>query len=166
MAREGKKAITDVVEYVPEIDNNRDDPDPFVVDIRPMLGEDLRELERSMGDFTGAKVNFTERAQKKAKEMFGKYVPGVRGYAIAHRLSGEMIRPRTGAGLYQVLTEHGDEHEQTIISDILEAVKNQSKLRAGLRETLRSRSEQASTAPASGGTAAGGVDEKKPPSPS
>ncbi len=140
MAREAKGTIVDEAEYIPIVDNNREDPDPFGVSLLPMTAAESNELQRTLGELTGAKINFTERAQKAVRKIFEKRVLRVWNYSIPHIKTGERIRPQNGIGLYLAIMEHGDEKEAEIIDDIVQAVKDQSHLRAGLRETLRSQS--------------------------
>jgi hypothetical protein len=141
MARQAKAALIDVVEYVPNIENNRQDPDPFVVGLEPMTGDELKAFERVMGEMSGGKINFTERAQKLVENIFAKRVKWAKNYSIPHKRTKERLEPKNGAGLYRAIVENGDELECSIIDDIVEALKNHSHLRTGLLETLRSQSE-------------------------
>lgn len=140
MGRDVKQIVTGGVWYTPDIDNNRDDPDPFEVFIHPLSAGDMKVVEAGMGHFTGAKINFTERAQAQIRSVFSKYVTEVHGYAIRHNKTGERIEPRNGVALYTVIMDHGDDDESKVIDDIYAALKSVSHLREGLRETLRSRS--------------------------
>lgn len=134
MAREARGTVDDEVDFIPSIDGNRDDPDPFTVTIKPLTAGELAKIERGMGNFSGHKVNFTERAQAHVKMIFERRVVSVRGYSIVHPKTGAKIEPKTGPELYTAIMDHGDDHETDIIDEIVAAVKDASKLREGLRE--------------------------------
>ena len=141
MGRNTKQIITEGTWFVPDIDNNRDDPEPFEVFIHPLSAGDMKTVEAGMGAFTSAKINFTERAHTQIKKVFAKYVTDVRGYSICHHKTGDRIEPRNGAALYNAIMDHGDDDEAKIIDDIYSALKSASHLREGLREILRLRSD-------------------------
>lgn len=155
MAREVQEAMLGETEYIVDIDDNRQDEDPFGVVLLPMTAAEVNAIERSAGEFTGGKINFTERAQLQVREIFAKRVVRVWNYSIPHKKTRERIRPQTGLGLYLAILEHGDEHESKVIDDIVQAVKLQSHLRKGLRETLSSQSDAQVLAMMSGAGAAG-----------
>lgn len=140
MGRTFKPITESEVEYAPDIADNRDDPEPFIVRLLPMTAAEVKDLERSMGDFTAAKMNVLDRATKHIRDVFKKRVVGVSRYSIMSR-KGEVVEPKTGIELYEAIIEHGDAKEATVIDDIYEALRDHSKLRAGLPEALRSRSE-------------------------
>lgn len=139
MAREAQKVTTDGVWYAPDIDGNRDDPDPFEVFIHPMTAGDMKRVERGMGEYTAGKINFAERGQKQVREIISKCVTDARGYSIWNTKTGEKITPRNGAALYAAIMDHGDDKEASILDDVFQAIKDASHLKAGLRETLRLR---------------------------
>ena len=128
------------VDYVPDIEDNRNDPDPFVVRIKPMTAAEMKMLERSMGEMTAGKAaNFLERADKVARAIFKRCVVSVRGYT-ARSKDGTVMTPSTGVELYDAVNSCGDPAESAVIDDIYAAIKDHSHLRAGLPEVLRSRS--------------------------
>lgn len=135
MGRVARTIMKEPAWYVPDIEDNRADPDPFRVQISPMSGAELNELEATQGKFTkGASVNFVKRGQLIVERLFSNRVHAVEGYSIA----GET--PKDGAALYRAIMTHGDESEVAIIDDIVDAVKNASKLDDGLLEKLTSQS--------------------------
>lgn len=163
MAREVLKIITEPVEYVPLIDGNRDDPDPFRVWLTPMTAAEMGAAERSMGQFSGGKVNFTERAQRQLRTILCEHITRVYGYTIPHKDSGARLAPINGTELYDAIWVHGDDHEASILGDIYNALRDQSHLREGLWERLRSQpGSRAPATPLSGG-AASGADGATPP---
>jgi hypothetical protein len=142
MPRERKGTADDEMVFIPSIDGNRDDPDPFTVTIKPMTAGEMLRIERSLGDFTSAKINFAERAQTQVKSLLSSRVVSVHGYTVTHPKTGERVCPRNGAELYAAIMSYGDDKEASIIDEIVAAIKDVSKLKEGLREQLGSQSGQ------------------------
>lgn len=134
MARQAKTIVKEPVWYVPDIEDNRADPDPFRVQISPMSGAELNELEATQGKFTKGDINFIKRGQTLVERIFSNRVLKVEGYAIAGKT------PTNGKELYQAIMGHGDESERSIVDDIVEAIKSASKLDEGLLGNLKSQS--------------------------
>jgi hypothetical protein len=140
MPRERQGTDGDEVVFVPSIDDNRDDADPFTVTIKPMTAGEMLRMERGLGEFTTTKINFSERAQAHVKSVFEARVVRVYGYTIIHPKTGARICPRNGAELYAAIMDFGDDKEASIIDEIVSAIKDTSKLKDGLREQSGSRS--------------------------
>jgi len=166
MARNANTKTREVEEYIPDVETNRDDPDPFAVGIEPATATEMAAVERGLADMSGRSNNYIARAQRKVRDLFVAKVKWVRNYTITHRKTGVVIEPKTGAQLFDAIMEHGDDTESKIIDDIVEAIKDCSHLRRGLPEALRSQSGQASSAvtPSKDG-AVSAVDEKSGQSP-
>lgn len=131
----GVSLVTESVWYVPDIDGNRADPDPFRVLIKPMTGRDAQALERSLvkGMVAGEKTDAALYARIDAaeKSYVADHVIEVQGYAVTNVATGEVITPKTGAELYHAVTL-GPATERQILRDIVAAIEQHSKLSEGL----------------------------------
>jgi hypothetical protein len=116
--------------YVPDIDGNREDPDPFAILISPMSGAERASLERSAVMLEpGANGETTVAARVRDR------VIEVRGYRVTNVHTGRVITPTTGAGLVEAIaaspaTEHG------LVSLIVAAIQSRSVLTEGARKNL------------------------------
>lgn len=146
MAREAKRVSREWEEYVPNIGDNRDDKEPFTVEINPATGAEYSNELAAQLNFTGRedKKKRAEKHENAMREMFRKRVRSPKGYSLFNKDTGERIVPVTSVELFDAILEHGDGEEQGVLTDIFAAIGEQSKLREGLRETLRSRSEPTS----------------------
>lgn len=140
---------SEAVWYAPDIDDNREQEDPFCVLIEPMSVREFRAIEaettrmimnearrkngirqdRDFGTDTMRKL-ITDRV----KEVRGYVVQGARG----------TLEPKNGADLFDAILE-GPATEYAILDDIAEALKNISKAEEGLLGKLQppSNSQQA-----------------------
>ena len=142
MARVIKRTET-ATWYVPDIDDNRSDPDPFKVLIVPLSGVELRRLERvGMGKITRGRteVNFMKRAQETQEKILAEKVLEVEGYSIENPTTGDVISPTDGTSLVRAVLMAGAK-EVEILDDILEAMKDASCLEEGILENLILRSD-------------------------
>jgi len=119
--------------YTPDIDDNREDPDPFQVLISPLSGKEMRQLRSSL------KLNSTslesedimQAAEQREEELkslvVSRHVHGVKGYEAQHAGTGEVIEPKNGEELIVVILEaHPD--ELLVLMDIYEAIYKSSTL--------------------------------------
>lgn len=138
MARETEK-LEDWVTYVPDVDDNRIDPDPLTVEIHPMSAEEWRSFQRGIA--VGKPKGAYDRTEKAVRRILSERVRNICGY----KANGVAIR--TGAELF----DHG---EPVVYDDVFEAITNISTLSAGLLGKLKSRS---ASLPAVTATHGGGV---------
>lgn len=134
MARETEK-LEDWVTYVPDVDDNRSDPNPLTVEIHPMSAEEFRSFQRGIVSGKQKASAQMARSQKAVGRILAERVRNVRGY----KCDGRVIT--TGAELYA----YG---EPVVYDDVFDAILNMSTLKEGLlgKSNSRSASLQAATA--------------------
>jgi hypothetical protein len=130
----------DWVSYIPEIDNNREDPDPLCVELHPMSAEEHRAHQRGL--VTGKGQDIMARAHRITERIFKERVRNVRGYVM----HGKAIT--TGEELYKL-------GETDVIDDIMKALTNISTLSEGLLG--KSKSQSVSPLPGTMPPVSGGV---------
>jgi len=114
------------VEYVPDVDDNRIDPDPMTVEICPMTTGEIKRMGRQYGAQLSNKKKSIERAQKLTAAIISERVRNVKNYSFR----GTVIE--TGEQLVETETE--------LIDDVFEAITKISKLQDGLKKKLNSSS--------------------------
>ena len=137
------KRIDDATWYVPEIDDNRTDPDPFMVLITPLSGVEMRKLERAgMGKLTRnrGEINFLKRAQDTQEKIISEKVLDVKNYSVLNPTTNEVLTPANGSDLVKAVLLAGAK-EIEILDDILEAMKDASRLDEGVLENLKLQSD-------------------------
>jgi hypothetical protein len=112
------KALEDLVWYIPDVDDNRSDPEPLRVQLQPMLAHDWRAVERGMGTPTGKKTNFVARAQAMMERVISSNVKAVENYSVGSK------QITTGEELFK----HG---EKDVVEDVYRALSDISLLNDG-----------------------------------
>jgi hypothetical protein len=144
------------VRYVPDIDTNRSDPDPFWVLLRPLTAnesasihsaEAARHLKVRFDGANGATIDraaeaaewvaATEAAMRKAISVA---VIEVHGYSGRNVETGEVITPRNGAELVAFVEGHAWDSEREVMQDLYRAVTERSHLERALGEASAPRS--------------------------
>lgn len=124
----------DAVWYVPDIDENRDDPEPFRVFLRTLTGADFNKLRsKAMGRVTSGRASvWMKRNQRLIRRIVAEYVLRVEGYALG-RPDGTRAEPTNGRELVKEITDkRTPASEWTVLDDIAQALQKQSALRDGL----------------------------------
>tara|TARA_A100001391_G_scaffold199581_2_gene182802 strand:+ start:375 stop:797 length:423 start_codon:yes stop_codon:yes gene_type:complete len=136
MARIAKRK-EDAVWYIPDIDENRDDVDPFMVLLSPLSAADMRKLEQfGLGKVTKkgtAEINFMERAQQLQERIIKERVLDVKNYSVMLQSAEgkeEVFTPTNGKELLKAIMQAGAS-EAIILDDIVEALKDTSMLDEG-----------------------------------
>ena len=132
------KRIEDSTWYVPDVEGNREDSDPFAVLLSPLSGAEMRRLEQSgMGKITKSKgqINFMKRAQEIQEKIISERVLEVKNYSIQDP-DGEVFSPSNGEELIKAIL-FAPPSEGEILEDILEALKGSSKLDEGVLGNLK-----------------------------
>lgn len=127
------KRIEDTTWYVPDIGDNREDPEPFAVLLSPLSGSEMRKLEQAgMTNLTKnrGQVNFYKRVQDIQERIVKERVVEVKNYAVQGK-DGSILEPKNGAELLEAVLLVGAS-EAEVIDDIVEALKDASKLEEGL----------------------------------
>jgi hypothetical protein len=127
------KRIEDATWYAPDIDDNREDSEPFMVLLSPLSGAEMRKLEQAgMGNLTKnrGQVNFYKRIQAIQERILKERVVEVKNYAVQDP-EGNVFAPKNGEELLQAVLAVGAA-EAEVIDDIVEALKDASKLEEGL----------------------------------
>lgn len=135
--------VSESVWYVPDVGDNREDPDPFRVLIEPLSARELKAMERKINRQltrgvkrsvdVSAMVDMS--AENTAREILTNRVKQVYGYCIQDVARGGILEPTTGSDLFDALyRDDAPAEELDILNDIIEAVKDHSKLSEGLLE--------------------------------
>jgi hypothetical protein len=127
------KRIEDATWYAPDIGDNREDSDPFMVLLSPLSGSEMRKLEQAgMGNLTKnrGQINFYKRVQAIQERIVKERVIEVKNYAVEDK-DGNVVEPKNGEELLQAVLAVGAA-EAEVIDDIVEALKDASKLEEGL----------------------------------
>ena len=127
------KHIEDATWYIPDVGDNREDPEPFMVLLTPLSGAQLRKLEQSgMNNLTKGRgqVNFYKRVQDIQEKIIKDRISEVKNYSIMKR-DGTVFAPSNGAELLEAVLVVGAA-EAEVIDDIVEALKDSSKLDEGV----------------------------------
>lgn len=137
MARVAKRK-EDAVWYVPDIDDNREDSEPFMVLLSPLSAADMRKLEQSgLGKVTrkgGTDINFMERAQQLQERIIRDRVLEVKNYSVLlsdNDGKEELFTPTNGKELIKAIMSAGAS-EVAILDDVVEALKDSSTLEEGV----------------------------------
>lgn len=119
--------------YVPDIDDNKQDPDPFQVLISPLSGKDLRQLRSSLKLKATSLENddLMQAAERREEELKGlivaQHVHEVKGYIAQNVSTGANTEPASGSELVEcILSSHPE--ELAVLADIYEAILKSSKL--------------------------------------
>lgn len=116
--------------YAPDIDDNRNDPDPFKVKIEPMTAREFNALQReAFGGGMTKGSNFLEKAESIKESVIKKRVVDVYGYSVETPTG--RLTPRNGAELYSAVLQAGA-NELVILDDVFAAIQSASHLEAGL----------------------------------
>jgi hypothetical protein len=127
------KHIEDATWYIPDVGDNREDPEPFMVLLTPLSGAQLRKLEQSgMNNLTKGRgqVNFYKRVQDIQEKIIKERISEVKNYSIVKK-DGTVFAPANGAELLEAVLVVGAA-EAEVIDDIVEALKDSSKLDEGV----------------------------------
>jgi len=125
--------------YRPDIGDNRSDPEPFRVRLLPMSATDFKKYQESSGNFTGGKVNFNRRAWEMSDRIISERVLEVENYAVRDPDTEVVVSPKNGRQLVEALAKADPVERESVTDDIVEALKDSSKLRDGLVGNSNSR---------------------------
>ena len=119
--------------HIPDVDDNKEDPEPFRVLISPLSGKEMRVLRSSL------KLNATslesddlmQAAERREEELKAlvvcEHVHSVEGFFAQHVQTGETVEPKDGSKLVEcILDSHPD--ELLVLTDIYEAILGCSSL--------------------------------------
>jgi hypothetical protein len=152
---------SEAVWYVPEIGDNRDDPEPMAVLVEPMSARELADHEGAMiremskpNKKQGFQVDYKAVERSMNRRVFESRVKQVRNYELKTPL-GIVLKPTNGAELFDAI-EQGPATERELMADIIEAVKDLSRLEAGNEKKFGSQSalSRAETSPSGPGVVA------------
>jgi len=127
------KRIDEETWYVPDIEDNRNDPEPFAVLISPLSGSEMRKLEQAgMQSLTKSRgqVNVYKRIQDIQERIIRDRVLEVKNYSVAKK-DGTIFEPTNGKELLDAVLLSGAA-EAEVIDDIVEAMKDASRLEEGI----------------------------------
>lgn len=164
MARKIKAASRTPVQYVVDIDDNRDDPEPFWVEFIPLSGAEMRDVERDIGKLSKFKKNkepnFMAESQEKVEKLITEKVTRVGNYDITDA-DGKVITATDGASMIRVAMIAGATERDRVLNNVFYAMQDTATLEEGLLGKYRSRSDSSSPeTKRSGSGAASDADEK------
>ena len=119
------------VEYVPDIGDNRDDPEPCIMEIRPMSTREVREMQ----------VQAAREISKGKKSQAIKV-----SMRLVERVISERVRNVQGCHIRQDILTGEDLVEWgtgELIDDVWQAIQDISHLREGLKKKSVSSSDSA-----------------------
>lgn len=142
------------IRYVPDVEGNREDPDPFWVRLRPLAANESARIHsaHAMRGLkvrvdaggkveTGGEAHDVWLASEAAKaQVIRMAVLEVGGYRGRHVETGEVIEPKTGAALMDFIEQHAWQSEAAVVEDLYRAVTERSHLEKSLGEVSASRS--------------------------
>lgn len=144
--------------YVPDIDNNRKEQDPFRVSLSSITSVEKQRIQR-----TNTSGEILERYWAVVADVVSEHVHDVKGYEIQDR-HGEWSMPKNGVELVDAINA-GAPSEMPILEDIMKAIENHSALSEGeLGNSSRPSDSSTQTAPKNSGRAksvAGSASEKE-----
>ena len=129
------KHIDEATWYAPDIGDNRDDSDPFMVLLSPLSGAEMRKLEQAgMQSITKSRgqINVYKRIQDIQEKIIRTRVLEVKNYSICD-VNGTTVTPTNGKELLEAVLLVGAS-EAEVIDDIVEALKDASRLDEGIRK--------------------------------
>lgn len=160
--REARKA--DGAWFVPDVgDNRQNETDPFRVWITPMTYAEKRQLEvETLGEPLRKQrgESFLARAHRFQDQLFVRHVEKVENYGI-RRIDGSVFMPKDGKELMAVLMEQDDGEAETIVSQILDAIRDSSVLEEAA--VPKSGSPERSSSPATGSDGVGAAPGARAP---
>lgn len=125
--------------YVPDIEDNREDPEPFYVEMTCATHDDMRALDegemlRTMqAKGRSAALKAVKRLSSRRDMLIEKHVSKVANYAVQNLKTKEWATPTDGASLVEAL-RHADPNEaEMVFSDLIEAIESASKAEEGFR---------------------------------
>jgi len=127
------KHIEEATWYAPDVDDNRDDSEPFMVLLTPLSGAQMRKLEQTgMQSLTKGRgqVNFYKRVQDIQEKIIKDRVTEVKNYTVM-KPDKTVFAPKDGKELLEAILLVGAS-EAEVIDDIVEALKDASKLSEGI----------------------------------
>ena len=131
--------------YVPDIDDNREDPEPFRVLLSPISGKDMRALRSSLKlQATSLEsedlMQAAEQREEQLKAMIvAKHIHEVEGYSAVHVVTQEVVEPKDGETLVACILDSHPE-ELTVLNDIYEAIVESSSLSEEAKKKSNSQS--------------------------
>jgi len=142
--------------YVPDIDDNRSDDDPFKVLIGPADGATLRKIRSQSRTKVTKSLDaieaFEQRESRLHYRVVSENVYDVEGYTTENAITGEIITPKDGPSLVEAINAPGiPEGEYAILDNIYEAIVSGSVLEGGLEKKLKPPCDS-SSAETSGGS--------------
>lgn len=122
-----------VVRYLPALDNNRKDPEPFACGITPVNYADITTLELSAAALieNNEGMTVTEFERERDMSMVAKYVKWVENYECVDLNTGEIRKPTTGEELVTALKSTFIAEAEAVLGDLLGAIKGTKEASAG-----------------------------------
>lgn len=113
--------LEDWIDYVPDVDDNREDETPMIMEISPMTAEELRAAQRKNTPRKMSQRSAVRAGQAIVERVLSARVRNVRNYVVF----GKEIQSG------EDLVKHG---ESAVIDDVFEALTNISKLSEGIKK--------------------------------
>jgi len=163
MPRQIRQPSTESVWYLPNVDANRTDPDPFKVLIRPLSGREKRRIEREAVSvaLNGNGDGFEKVARSSVDRAILASVEEVCGYQ-AMDAQKRVTEPHTAEELLEAILS-GPASELEVLDDIFFAITRASALEAGLEKNFDGRSSTSSPATTAAGAQGDGTAETAEP---
>lgn len=117
----------------PDGSKNREAAKPVKVLLRPIDDRRMKKIRNAAGNFTRAdrEVNLAERGQDVRNRMLRACVVEIVGLEL-DAPDGSTVEPRDADALIKALDHASPAVSEAILDELLEAIQDASKLRAGL----------------------------------
>jgi hypothetical protein len=131
MPRQIETAKATAVWYTPDIDDNRDDPEPFRVVLTPLTVRQKRELDTAAQVSALKGEDVDEIAGDVIFRAIRDQVSRVVGYEVRNVVTGDIVAPHDGATLVNAVLD-APAREGAVLNDIYAAIVNASHLAKGV----------------------------------
>lgn len=137
MALDTETNVTDYDWYAPDVDDNRESEDPFMVYIRSLTGNELSAIEKKVGMLKmGKRGKFPDLGVKTleaARAMFALACDTSDNGRFRDRKTGKAHTNPGGTELFECLMA-GDDKLKEYLDDIVLAMKDRSVMEAGVKK--------------------------------
>ena len=126
------------IRFVPDLDDNRKDPEPFAVGMRVLKYGDLAELDTTHSAILNDNPSMTvwEFERERDLSTIAKYIDWVENYECVSLVSGQVNSPKTGEELVVALRETSIEEAKAVIAELMKALNGSKDADAGFLPVL------------------------------
>lgn len=128
-----KKETAEAAWFVVDVGSNRDDPEPFEVELLPMSSAEYQKVETNLGRIVaGAGYNPVKKGHEMVAYLFENRVIGCRGYGWKGGEGPDLSKG--GMPLLEAIGFEDAEDGPRIIDSIVGAIRSRAQLEAGAKK--------------------------------